>query len=356
MRVAPEGSAMEGERVVVTMARPVWSGALSFGLVSLPVQLYSATESHTVHFHQLQRGTSDRVRNRRVNERTGEEVPLDDIVKGVDAGDEYVLVEPRELDDIAPGRSKSLEISGFVDLDDVDPIFFDKTYYLGPRGKEYEKVYALLHRAMAQSNKAGIATFVMRNRQYLVAVKAEGDILALHTLHWADEVRDPRREVADLPGKAEVSDREMKTAVQLVEAMSIEWDPEEYHDTYQEQTRKLIEAKLSGETVEKAEAPPESTNVIDLMSALRASVDSAGGGSGKQSGKQSGSRSGARGGGKSHKRGRAASDRRSTAEDLGKLTKAELYERATAAEIHGRSSMTREELVKALSGAAARAG
>lgn len=298
MRVAPEGSAMEGERVVVTMARPVWSGALSFGLVSLPVQLYSATESHTVHFHQLQRGTSDRVRNRRVNERTGEEVPLDDIVKGVDAGDEYVLVEPRELDDIAPGRSKSLEISGFVDLDDVDPIFFDKTYYLGPRGKEYEKVYALLHRAMAQSNKAGIATFVMRNRQYLVAVKAEGDILALHTLHWADEVRDPRREVADLPGKAEVSDREMKTAVQLVEAMSIEWDPEEYHDTYQEQTRKLIEAKLSGETVEKAEAPPESTNVIDLMSALRASVDSAGGGSGKQSGKQSGSRSGARGGGR----------------------------------------------------------
>lgn len=113
----------------------MWAGNLSFGLVSLPVSLYTATDSHTIHFHQLQRGTSDRIRNRRINERTGEEVELDDIVKGYGAGGEYVLIEPQELDEVAPGRSQTLEIQGFVDLVGIDPIFFDKTYYLGPRGK-----------------------------------------------------------------------------------------------------------------------------------------------------------------------------------------------------------------------------
>lgn len=129
------------------MARPVWAGVLSFGLVSLPVGLYTATDSHTIHFHQLQRGTADRVRNRRVNERTGDEVDLDEIVKGFDTGEEYVLVEPKELDEIAPGRSQALDIAGFVDLEDVDPIFFDKTYYLAPRGTEYAKTYSLLQQA-----------------------------------------------------------------------------------------------------------------------------------------------------------------------------------------------------------------
>ncbi|MFG2987419.1 Ku protein [Streptomyces sp. NPDC048258] len=163
------------------MARPVWAGNLSFGLVSLPVGLYTATDSHTIHFHQLQRGTSDRVRNRRVNERTGDEVELDDIVKGYDTGEEYVLVEPDELDEIAPGRSRSLDIAGFVDLDEVDPIFFDTTYYLGPRGAENTKVYSLLEQALARAGKAGIATFVMRQHEYLVAVKAENGVLTLHT-------------------------------------------------------------------------------------------------------------------------------------------------------------------------------
>ncbi|MFD9565819.1 Ku protein [Streptomyces sp. NPDC059994] len=184
------------------MARPIWTGILSFGLVSVPVALYTATDSHTIHFHQLQRGTSDRIRNKRVNERTGKEVELDDIVKGFDTGEEYVLVEPKELDEIAPGRSKSLEVSGFVDLDRVDPIFFDKTYYLGPKGREYTKVYSLLGQALTASNRAGIATFVMRGREYLVAVKAEKGLLALHTLHWADEIRDPHKEIPDLPKTA----------------------------------------------------------------------------------------------------------------------------------------------------------
>lgn len=146
----------------MVVARPVWAGTLTFGLVSLPVGLYTATDSHTIHFHQLQRGTFDRIRNRRVNERTGKEVQLDDIVKGYDTGAEYVLVEPKELDDIAPGRSRSLEIAGFVDLTDVDRALLDKIYYLGPRGAEHGKIYSLLEQALEKSGKAGIATFVMR--------------------------------------------------------------------------------------------------------------------------------------------------------------------------------------------------
>ncbi|MFD6892236.1 Ku protein [Streptomyces sp. NPDC059957] len=198
------------------MARPVWAGVLSFGLVSLPVGLYTATESHTIHFHQLQRGTSDRVRNKRVNERTGKEVPFEEIVKGFDDGDAYVLVEPEELDEIAPGRSRSLEIEGFVDLAEVDPIFFDATYYLAPKGKEYGKIYSLVEQALDKAEKAGIARFVMRSHEYLVAVKAENGLLTCHTLHWADEIRDPRKEIASLPRKAKAAPKELRMAEQLV--------------------------------------------------------------------------------------------------------------------------------------------
>ncbi|MEU6995519.1 Ku protein [Streptomyces sp. NPDC046465] len=359
------------------MARPVWSGTVTFGLVSLPVQMFTATDSHTVRFHQLQRGTSDRVRNKRVNERTGEEVPLDEIVKAFDAGDEYVLVEPDELADIAPGRSRTLEITGFVDLKDVEPVFFDKTYYLGPKGKEYTKIYALLEKALAEADRVGIATFVMRNHQYLVAVKAEGGLLTLHTLHWADEIRDPRTEIDGLPEKTEVTDRELKMARQLVDTLRIDWKPEEFHDTYQEQVAALIEAKRTGESVEKAAPPAESTNVVDLMDALRASVDRAKNPS-KRGGKKSDDsaapptdiRDAAAKRRSAGSRNRKATDRKAKATDskatdskaterkgsargrsFDALTKAELYERATDAAIPGRSSMNREELVDALRGA-----
>ncbi|AJE87065.1 secreted protein [Streptomyces albus] len=346
------------------MARPVWTGTLSFGLVSVPVQLYGATRGHSLRFHQLQRGTSDRIRNRRVNECTGEEVPADDIVKGLDVGEEYVVVEPEELDDIAPGRSRSLEISGFVDLDEIEPVYFDRTYYLGPKGEENEKVYGLLRDALAQSHRAGIATFVLRGREHLVAVTAEEDILALHTLHWADEVRSPREEVGPVPERVRggpSKNKELRTAVQLVEAMSTAWDPREYHDTYQESVRSLVEAKSRGESVPKAAEPAESTNVIDLMDALRASVDSArqgpgrGGsgrrgsgrsgrsGGGAEGGKQSG---GKQGGGKAKSRTAGGSSGRG----LDGLSKEELYERATEAGVRGRSSMNRGQLIEALGG------
>ncbi|MFF8598043.1 Ku protein [Streptomyces sp. NPDC015232] len=312
------------------MARPVWTGVLSFGLVSVPVGLYTATSAHTLRFHQLQRGTSDRVRNRRVNERTGEEVELDDIVKGFDTGDEYVLVEPDELDEIAPGRSRSLEISGFVDLDAIDPIFFDRTYYLGPKNKDYAKVYALLERALAKTGRAGVATFVMRGREYLVALKSEEGILTLHTLHWADEIRDPREEIPDLPtGRTAAGAKEMRMAEQLIDTLAMEWRPEDFHDTYRDKVAALIEAKKSGETVEKAEPAAEATNVIDLTEALRASVERA-------RGKGRGT---ARAGGGQSRGGKG---------ELTGLSKTELYERASAAGIPGRSGMKRDELIEAL--------
>ncbi|MFI1284280.1 Ku protein [Streptomyces sp. NPDC020858] len=332
------------------MARPVWAGVLSFGLVSLPVGLYTATDSHAFHFHQLQRGTSDRVRNRRVNERTGKEVDLDDIVKGFDAGDAYVLVEPSEVDEIAPGRSQSLDITGFVDLEEVDPIFFDKTYYLGPRGKEYGKVYALLEKALAKANRAGVATFVMRGREYLVALKADDDhrILTVHTLHWADEIRDPDREIPDLPGTTKVSAREMKMAEQLISSLSMDWDPETFRDTFQEKVAALIDAKKAGETVEKAEPPAEATGAVDLMEALRASVDQA------RSHKDTREKATTTAAGSRKKKAAPAKKRiTSTAASLQSLTKAELYKKAAAAHVPGRSTMTHDQLAAALTDRAA---
>ncbi|MGW6360651.1 non-homologous end joining protein Ku [Streptomyces sp. NPDC055092] len=343
------------------MARAVWGGALTFGLVSLPIQLFAATDSHTLHFHQLERGTSDRVRNRRVNERTGKEVPLDAIVKGYDVGDEYVLVEPDELEDIAPGRSKVLEVVGFVALDDVEPIFFDKTYYLGPKGKDYAKTYALLAQAMERQEKAAIATFVMRNREYLVAVKAEAGMLTLHTLHWADEIRDAGK-IETVPGEVEVARREVRMAEQLIEAMAMEWDPEAFHDTYQEAVTKLVEAKRTGKKTDKTEPPGESTNVVDLMETLRASVDRA-----KNPESQGGKRAAGESASPPTDIKEAAKQRKRRAEDKGKrkashasssksaadlnsLTKAELYRKAAESNIPGRSSMSRNDLVEALSG------
>ncbi|WP_406163220.1 Ku protein [Streptomyces sp. NBC_01005] len=309
----------------------------------MPVALYTATDSHTIRFHQLQRGTADRIRSWRVNERTGDEVDLDEIVKGYDTGSEYVIVEPEELDDIAPGRSKALEVSEFVDLDTVEPVFFDKTYYLGPRGEQYGKVYALLRRALEESNKAGVATFVMRGREYLVALKAEDGLLSLHTLHWADEIRDPHDEVPDLPEKTEPTPAEVKMAHQLVDTLTADWDPEDFHDTFQEKVEALIEAKAAGEAVEKAEPAAQPTGSVDLLEVLRASVERA------RSPKDTGEKAGA-----SDKAGRGkkpAAKKRTKASDIGSLqslTKAELYEKATKAGVKGRSSMTHDQLADAL--------
>ena len=226
------------------MARAIWSGVLTFGLVSVPVELYSATETHGPEFHQFEKGTADRIRYQRVNERTTDEVEYSDIVKGAETGGgHYVMLDQEELDSVAPGRSRSMEIHTFVDLDDIDRIYFNKTYYLGPRGEETGKVYALLRAAMGDSDKAAIASFVMRGKEYLAAVRADGDLLALETLFFADEVREPHQQIGNLPGQVKLTRQELRMARQLIESMTGPWQPSDYRDTYTDRVNDLIKAK-----------------------------------------------------------------------------------------------------------------
>ncbi|HVH23116.1 MAG TPA: Ku protein [Pseudonocardia sp.] len=319
------------------MARAIWTGSIAFGLVSIPVGLYTATDDHTIHFHQFQRGTSDRVRNKRVNERTGREIEFDDIVKGADVGDgEHVIVEPDELDAIAPGRSRSLEISEFVDLDEIDPIYFQRTYWLAPTSDEYAKPYALLRQAMNATNRAGIGTFVMRGKEYLAAVRADRDVLAMHTLYFADEVRDPG-ELEHVPGRRAKrgTDKELDMATGLIESMSTPWRPEQHRDSYEDRVRKLIEDKHRGREVVTESEPPEPTEMSDLLDALQRSVEAA---------RKSGSTKRTSGTAKS----KSAKSSATKPADLGSASKQQLLRLARELNVPGRSSMTRDQLATAV--------
>ncbi|HEX6446211.1 MAG TPA: Ku protein [Streptosporangiales bacterium] len=307
------------------MARPVWSGTLSFGLVSVPVGLYSGTTDKTPHFHQFERGTADRVRNKRVNERTGDEVDYDDIVKGAEvSGGDYVIVDPDELEAIAPGRSRLMEINEFVDVDEIDPSYYRRTYYLGPSGDEAAKPYGLLRDAMDIAGKAAIATFVMRNKEYLAAIRPDGQTLVLETLYFEDEIRDPKKEVPSLPARNRSGKKERDVAVSLIESMTEKWQPGDFEDTYRAKVDKLIRDKRKGKEVVAEGEPPESTNVVDLMAALEASVDRAKKGGGE---KKSGSKSASGSKGSSAKKSAAkkssakkSSTRKSTAKKQTKST------------------------------------
>jgi DNA end-binding protein Ku len=256
------------------MARAIWTGSVAFGLVNVPVGLYAATEDRTVHFNQFQEGTSDRIRYKRVNERTGREVKLPDIVRGHEVGGgDYVLVTDEEMDAVDPGRSRTIDIDDFVELAEIDPIYFQKTYYLAPQGKDAMRAYALLHRAMTDTGKAGIATFVMHGKQYLAAIRAMPDVLALETMFFADEVRDAREEIEDLPTRKAFRGRELTIAKRLIESMATGWSPENYRDTYRERVEDLIERKRRGEEIVTEGGVPEESNVVDLMDALRRSAE-----------------------------------------------------------------------------------
>lgn len=258
------------------MARAIWSGSINFGLVSIPVAMYSATEDHTVHFHQFQRGTADRIRYQRINERTGKEVDYADIVKGAEVGGgDYVIVEPDELDAIAPGRSRTIDITRFVDLDEIDAVYFQKTYWLAPASEEYTRPYALLREALARTNRAGIATLVMRGKEYLAAIRADEGVLALHTLFFADEIRNPADALDNLPGQAPASGKELDMAKTLIESMSGPWQPQDYHDTYTERVERLIDDKRRGGKIVAEAEPPSPTEMSDLLEALQRSVASA---------------------------------------------------------------------------------
>jgi DNA end-binding protein Ku len=258
------------------VARAIWSGVLSFGLVAVPVRLYSATEAHEPTFHQFEKGTADRIRYQRVNERTGAEVDYSDIVRGADVGGgHYVILDQNDLDSVAPGQSRSLDVKTFVDLEEIDPIYFNKAYFLGPGSDETRKTYALLRDAMAESRKVAIASFVMRGKEYLAAVRADGDLLVLETLFFADEVRNPRDQIENLPGRVRASPQELRLANQLIQAMSGPWQPSDYRDTYTDRVNELVDAKKNDEQITPASEAPQPTNVTSLMDALQASLDTA---------------------------------------------------------------------------------
>jgi DNA end-binding protein Ku len=258
------------------MPRTIWKGALSFGLVNIPVGVYPATSDKSIHFNQFEEGTSDRIRYKKVNERTGEEVSNDRIVRGFDlGGGEYVILSDEELESAEPKKSRQIEISDFVGLADIDPVYFRTTYYLAPEGAGSDKAYALLRRAMSEAGRIGIATMVMRNKEYLVAIRPEDDALALHTMYFSDEVRSPGKELPELPENGEVSDRELSMAQLLIESMDSEWDPERFHDTHREKVEALIDEKAQGHEIVIQSAPEEPAKVVDLMEALNASIKAA---------------------------------------------------------------------------------
>ena len=255
------------------MPRTIWKGSLSFGLVNIPVGLYTATSDKTIHFNQFEEGTSDRIRYKKVNERTGEEVSNDRIVKGVDlGGGQYVILTDQDLEAAAPEKTRTIDITDFVDLESIDPVYYRTTYYLAPDGEAAAKAYALLRRAMGNAKKVGIATVVMRNKEYLVAIRPESEVLALETMYFSDEVRAPADELPRLGVEPTVSKKEEEMAQLLIESMEAEWDPEQYRDTYRERVQSIIEDKAAGKeiTYEEPEAPV--APVADLMEILSASI------------------------------------------------------------------------------------
>jgi DNA end-binding protein Ku len=255
------------------MPRSIWNGSLSFGLVNVPVQLFSATEEKDIHFNQFQKGTGKRIHYKRVPEGSDKEVAYKDIVKGYEVEDgKFVIVTPEELESVEPGKSRTIDIEDFVDLDEVDPVYFEKTYYLVPQeGAGAGKAYALLREAMRRSGKVAIGRFVMRTKQYLACVRVAGDVIVLETMFFPDEVRDAGK-LPGVPKKTSVGDRELKIADQLVRSLTVEWDPDRYHDTYRQEVLDLIKRKAKGEDIVVEAREREETNVVDLMAALEASL------------------------------------------------------------------------------------
>jgi DNA end-binding protein Ku len=265
------------------MPRSIWSGAISFGLVNVPVKLYSAVSRKSVRFHQLHDADHVRIQQKRVCPADGEEVAYENIVKGYEISpDRYVVIEPEELEALDPKKTRAIEIQEFVDLDEIDPIYFDHPYYLAP-DTGASKAYRLLLSAMRETNKVAIARVVIRQKENLVAIRATGDVMTMATMVFHDEVISPDT-IDEIPeeGEAEVSDREVEMAQQLIGSLSADFEPEKYHDEYRERVLELIEAKAAGQEI-TVQAPEEPAAVPDLMAALEQSLAAAtsSGGDGK---------------------------------------------------------------------------
>jgi DNA end-binding protein Ku len=254
------------------MARAIWSGAISFGLVNIPVKLFSAVSKKTVRFHQIDAESGGRVRQKRVGP-DGEEIPYEQIVKGYEIGpDRYVTISPEELDALEPQKTRTIDIEDFVDLDEIDPIYYDHPYYLAP-DTGAAKAYQLLVDAMEDAGKVAIARVVIRSKENLVAIRPRDGVLAMETMLFADEVvpTDSLDEMTT-DGDVKTTDRELTMARQLIDSLSSDFEPEKYQDEYRERVLDLIERKAQGETIVIEEPSSEPEKVPDLMAALEASI------------------------------------------------------------------------------------
>jgi DNA end-binding protein Ku len=257
------------------MARAIWSGSISFGLLNVPVKLYSAVARRGISLRELRESDGTRIRHRRVAEGTDEEVPYEKIVKAFEiTPDRYVPLTKDEMAALAPEKTRAIEVQDFVDLDQIDPIYFDSPYYLGP-AEGAEKAYSLLAQAMEETGKVAIARFVFRNKEHLAAIRPSGDVLTLTTMRFADEVVPPEELEDVLPSKKpNVAKQEVEMAEQLIESLSRDFDPTAYRDEYREELLSLIESKAEGKDVLAAASPeePKATKAPDLMAALEESI------------------------------------------------------------------------------------
>jgi DNA end-binding protein Ku len=251
----------------------MWSGAISFGLVNIPIKMFTAVSRKSVSFNQIDTRTGSRIQYRKVSAADGEEVASEQIAKGYQlSSGEYVLVGDDELAALDPEATRTIDIEQFVDLEEIDPIYYDSPYYIAP-DKAARKPYALLTRAMEEEGKVALARFVMRSKQYLAALRPKDGVLVMSTMVYADEVNDPK-ELGEFDDVAEVdvSDRELRMASQLVESLTEPFEPERFEDTYRNQVLELIERKAAGEELVAPPTPVAEEKVVDLMAALEASV------------------------------------------------------------------------------------
>jgi DNA end-binding protein Ku len=275
------------------MARAIWSGSIAFGLVNVPVKLFTATESHRVAFHELDSKSGQRIHNKRVTAKSGHEVAWEDIEKGFEVGKgRYVILSNEELAAAAPEKTRAIEIEQFVSLGDIDPVSWDQTYFVAPDGAAAAKAYALLRTAMEERKRVGIGRFVMRTKEYLVCIRPFADgFLALETMFFPDEVRDVAAVGGPLPKaapKAARQGRELEMAERLIDMLTAPWDPRKYKDTFTARVMELVRKKEKGEAITAPEPLEERDQVVDLMDALKATLArGAGQGAGRDAGRAS---------------------------------------------------------------------
>jgi DNA end-binding protein Ku len=269
------------ERENTMASRSIWTGSITFGLVNIPVKLFVAIREKNIQFHMLHDQDHVRLQRKMICPKDGKEVHNEHVVKGYEVSPgQYVIVKESELEAAAPRKSKTIEIEDFVALDDIDPVYFDRPYYVVPQ-EQGAKAYRLLVEAMEKSKKVGIARFVMRAKEYLCALRPQEGALVLETMHFNDEVL-PVDEVDGVPHKAKSDDRELKMASQLIDSLTTKFKPDKYHDTYREAVQQLIEKKAEGEeVVTQPEVPETKGRATNLMAALEASLASAKSAAGK---------------------------------------------------------------------------